>query len=215
MPRIMRTQLRRHAGRQTIVVSINRVKWLLPLRILSHNIIAMPRGISAQSAVCVVLFCGVLFLQTAPTADGRGLQIGNKTGIALLAAGLSIATNVRARLMAILLGILFLLYALLLEVSLVAVRPMSVSVRTVFFETLGMCASALTLASWRFASMIRTLRTSGPARLLRWECAVAAGFAPGMLSRALRRRFPPNHLFRNEQVTELANVCIPPDDVEM
>jgi hypothetical protein len=68
------------------------------------------------------------------------------TGIALLAAGLSVAANFRARLTAILLGILFLLYVLVLEVSLVAARPMSVGVRTVFFETLAMCSSALTLA---------------------------------------------------------------------
>jgi len=31
--------------------------------------------------------------------------------------------------------------------------------------------------------MIRTLRLSGPARLLRWAFAVDPGFAPGMLSR--------------------------------
>ena len=68
------------------------------------------------------------------------------TGSALLAAGLSIVTNVRARMTAILLGILFLLYVLFLEVSLVVARPMSVSVRTVLFETLALGAAALTLA---------------------------------------------------------------------
>ena len=68
------------------------------------------------------------------------------TGIPLLAAGLRIAVHVRARLTAILLGILFLLYVLLLEVSKVAANPMNVGTRTIFFETLAMCGSALTLA---------------------------------------------------------------------
>jgi hypothetical protein len=36
--------------------------------------VVMFRNISAQSSVCAVLFCGLLFLQTAPTANGRGLQ---------------------------------------------------------------------------------------------------------------------------------------------
>jgi len=68
------------------------------------------------------------------------------TGIVLLAAGLSIAANVRARLTAALLGILFLLYVPLLEAPKVIAKPMNMSVRTVFFETLAMCASALILA---------------------------------------------------------------------
>jgi hypothetical protein len=81
------------------------------------------------------------------------------TGTALLAAGLIIAASVRALLTATLLGILFLLYALLLEAPKVAARPVSVSVRTVFFETLALCASALTLAA--------TLQTAAP--VSRWD----------------------------------------------
>ncbi len=68
------------------------------------------------------------------------------TGIALLAAGLSIAANSRARLTAILLGFLFLLCVLLLWVPRVAAHPFGVSIRTCAFETLAMCGSALTLA---------------------------------------------------------------------
>jgi uncharacterized membrane protein YphA (DoxX/SURF4 family) len=68
------------------------------------------------------------------------------TGVVLLVAGLSITANIRARLTATLLGILFLLYVLLLEVPQVAAMPMDVSIRTVFFETLAIGASALTLA---------------------------------------------------------------------
>lgn len=72
--------------------------------------------------------------------------LGYLTGIALLVAGLSIVANIRARLTAILLGLLFLLYVLLLEVPLIVATPMDVSVRTVFFETLALGSSALTLA---------------------------------------------------------------------
>jgi uncharacterized membrane protein YphA (DoxX/SURF4 family) len=68
------------------------------------------------------------------------------TGIAVLAADLSIAANIRARLAAILLGILFLLCVLLLFVPSVAAHPFGVSIRTCAFETLAMCGSALPLA---------------------------------------------------------------------
>ena len=78
------------------------------------------------------------------------------TGIALLAAGLSLAVNVQARLTAALLGILYLLYVVLLELPKVAAKPRDMSVRTVFFETLAMGGSALILAG--------TLPTSGSVR---------------------------------------------------
>jgi uncharacterized membrane protein len=68
------------------------------------------------------------------------------TGIALLLAGLCIVANVRARVAAILLGILFLLYVLLAELPLVAASPMDLGARTIFFEALALAASALTLA---------------------------------------------------------------------
>jgi hypothetical protein len=72
---------------------------------------------------------------------------GYLTGIALLAAGLSLAANVRARLTSILLGVLFLLYVLVSELPLVIATPMGISVRTVFFEALAIGSSALTLAA--------------------------------------------------------------------
>jgi hypothetical protein len=56
-------------------------------------------------------------------------------------------------------GILLLLYVLLLEVSLVAARPMNVGTRTVFSETVAIASSALTLAG--------TLPTGGSFR--RWD----------------------------------------------
>ncbi|MGO9647853.1 MAG: hypothetical protein ACLPOO_07345 [Terriglobales bacterium] len=95
--------------------------------------------------------------------------LGYLTGVALLAAGLSIVANIGARWTAILLGILFLLYVLLIEASRVAAKPMGISVRTVFFETLAIGSAALTLAgtlpsegSGRWDSVLDKLIKSGP-----------------------------------------------------
>jgi hypothetical protein len=44
--------------------------------------IAMSRGSSAQSSVCTVLFCGLLFLQPAPKAEGWGREVESKTSAA-------------------------------------------------------------------------------------------------------------------------------------
>jgi uncharacterized membrane protein YphA (DoxX/SURF4 family) len=92
-------------------------------------------------------------------------------GIALLAAGLSIAINRRARLSAFLLGVVFLLCVLLVWIHRAAERPLSGSVRTVVFETLACCGSAFTLAgllpaekwfSGRWESSVDGLIKSGP-----------------------------------------------------
>jgi hypothetical protein len=48
----------------------------------ASNNVSMSRGSSAPWFVCAGLFFGLLFLQTAPTADGRGLQVENKAGAA-------------------------------------------------------------------------------------------------------------------------------------
>jgi uncharacterized membrane protein len=84
-------------------------------------------------------------LQVIPWLPGNQF-LAYFSGIALLAAGLSIAANFRARLAAILLGILFLLCVLLLQISRVAASPLNVGIRTCAFETLAMCGTALTLA---------------------------------------------------------------------
>jgi hypothetical protein len=60
----------------------NPAKWLLPRGFLSFNIIVMFRDIPAQSSVGAILFCSLLFLQAAPTAEGRGLQAESKTTVA-------------------------------------------------------------------------------------------------------------------------------------
>ena len=68
------------------------------------------------------------------------------TGLVLIATSVCIAANMRARLAAILLGMLFLLCVVFLSVPRVAASPLSVSVRTGFFEALAIGSAALTLA---------------------------------------------------------------------
>ena len=71
--------------------------------------------------------------------------LGYITGLVLIAAGLSIVSNIRARETSILLSLLFLVYVVLIEAPRVAAEPMDLGVRTVFFETLSMASSALML----------------------------------------------------------------------
>jgi uncharacterized membrane protein YphA (DoxX/SURF4 family) len=68
------------------------------------------------------------------------------TGVGLIAASICIAVNMRARPASILLGIFFLLCVIVLDISRVAAAPLDIGVRTLFFETLSLSASALTLA---------------------------------------------------------------------
>jgi uncharacterized membrane protein YphA (DoxX/SURF4 family) len=67
-------------------------------------------------------------------------------GIALLAAGLSIAANIRPRSAAILLGFFFLLCVLVLFMPKAIASPLDLNVRTCVFEEMALGASALTLA---------------------------------------------------------------------
>jgi hypothetical protein len=73
--------------------------------------------------------------------------LGYLMGVALLAASVSIAANLRAWLGATLLGFLFLLCFLSLQIARVAAAPLDVGVRTCAFETLTMGASAWMLAA--------------------------------------------------------------------
>ncbi|MGA2643184.1 MAG: hypothetical protein ABSF15_00625 [Candidatus Sulfotelmatobacter sp.] len=65
------------------------------------------------------------------------------TGIALLGAGLCVAMTIKTRQGATLLGIVFILFLLLLEYR---VGAKALSFRTIAFEMLAICGSALTLA---------------------------------------------------------------------
>jgi uncharacterized membrane protein YphA (DoxX/SURF4 family) len=79
--------------------------------------------------------------------------LGYLAGLALLAAGISLASNQKARFTAILLGIVFLLLVFFTQITKVAASALDLGVRTVAFETLAMAGSALTLAG--------TLRPNG------------------------------------------------------
>lgn len=132
--------------------------WLMEKIIVQGQLLF---GIAIAAFGIENLICGHfgLTVRGVPWFSANGL-VAYPTGIVLLVAGLSIVANVRARMTATLLGILFLLYLPFFEVSALAAKPMSTSVRTVFFETLAMASSALTLAE--------TLPTA-PTRSRRWD----------------------------------------------
>jgi uncharacterized membrane protein len=67
-------------------------------------------------------------------------------GLVMLAAGLCIIIDKRARLASICFAIFFLLCVVLLDLPRSLAAPLDISVRTVFFETLALSASALMLA---------------------------------------------------------------------
>jgi hypothetical protein len=93
---------------------------------------------------------------------------GYINGIALSAAGLSIAAKLHSRLTAMLLGYLFLGYVLFLELPLVVAHPGDWTVYGVLFEALALGASAWTLAqtlpraSSRWESVLGKVTVSGP-----------------------------------------------------
>lgn len=143
--------------------------WLMEKIIVQGQLLF---GIAIAAFGIENLICGHfgLTVRGVPWFSANGL-VAYPTGIVLLVAGLSIVANVRARMTATLLGILFLLYLPFFEVSALAAKPMSTSVRTVFFETLAMASSALTLAetlptapthSRRWDSVLDKLMWSGP-----------------------------------------------------
>ena len=69
------------------------------------------------------------------------------TGLALIATGVSITANFKPRLAATLLGVFFLVCAILLQAPMVVSHPLDIGIRTLAFETLATCASALMLAA--------------------------------------------------------------------
>jgi len=78
----MSTPAKPKHGRRAIMVSNESGQVAIASGILSFNIIVMFRDIPAQSSVGAILFCSLLFLQAAPTAEGRGLQAESKTTVA-------------------------------------------------------------------------------------------------------------------------------------
>ena len=67
-------------------------------------------------------------------------------GIAFLAAGICLALNLKARTAAILLGAMFLVFEILIQIPKAIVAPMDLGLRTLVFEVLTMSGSALMLA---------------------------------------------------------------------
>jgi len=67
-------------------------------------------------------------------------------GLALVAPGLSIATQVRARTSALQLGILLAVCAMLLQLPRMASSPADLGFRTLFFETLALAGASLAVA---------------------------------------------------------------------
>jgi uncharacterized membrane protein YphA (DoxX/SURF4 family) len=72
--------------------------------------------------------------------------LGYLTGLVLIACGVGILIDVKARVAAVSLGIIFFVCVLLLQTPHVVAHPLDVSVRTGFFETLAICGVALALA---------------------------------------------------------------------
>jgi uncharacterized membrane protein YphA (DoxX/SURF4 family) len=97
----------------------------------------------AEHLVCARFGLAVRYI--IPWVPGNSF-LAYSIGFALFAAGLNIAINRKARLVAFLLGFVFLGCVLFIWVPRAAARPLSGSVRTVVFETLAFGGSALTLA---------------------------------------------------------------------
>jgi hypothetical protein len=85
-------------------------------------------------------------LPVIPWVPGHA-DLAYAAGAALLAAGICVAANFKTRVAATLLGFLFLLCVVNLQVPNVVASPWDVGVRTCAFETLAMCASAWMLAA--------------------------------------------------------------------
>jgi hypothetical protein len=90
------------------------------------------------------------------------------TGLILFSAGLSIVANIHSRAIAILLGYLFLAYALFSNLPLIIAHPGDWTTYGVFCEALAMAGSAWTLAltlpsrSSRWESLLGKVAASGP-----------------------------------------------------
>jgi len=68
-------------------------------------------------------------------------------GVALIAAGISIVTGIQARLAAILLGVMFLLWVVVLHIPRVAANPQKGDEWSSLFVAIAMCGSCLIIAA--------------------------------------------------------------------
>ena len=99
-------------------------------------------------------------------------------GLALVALGLSIAAQVRARTSAIQLGILLAVCAILLQFPQMASSPLDIGFRTAFFETLGLAGASLALAGRLSADALPSAKREEAVAMLsgagRWMFAISA-----------------------------------------
>jgi uncharacterized membrane protein len=70
-------------------------------------------------------------------------------GVAFIAAGIGIATNIRARLAGLLLGVMFLLFIPLAQVPAILARPHEIAPWTSLFVPIALCGGAWIIASAR------------------------------------------------------------------
>lgn len=106
-------------------------------------------------AFCLIIFGVQHFLYAGGLADlvpawiPAHLALIYITGTAFIAAGIAIAANVQARLAAELLGLMFLLWALVLHTPRVTAAPASFAELASLFVALAMCGSSWIVASKR------------------------------------------------------------------
>jgi uncharacterized membrane protein len=119
-------------------------------------------------------------------------------GTALVAAGLSIAANLKARRTAILLGIFFLVCEVVLQFPKVAAKPLDIGFRTTAFEILAIGGAALTLAGvlpvdesypQRWENPLKKLTSSG--RYLFAASSIVFGIDHFLLLRFIASLIPP------------------------
>jgi uncharacterized membrane protein YphA (DoxX/SURF4 family) len=107
-------------------------------------------ALGAENLICAYLSQPV-FAKSAPAIPVLPFVpavplLAYLVGLVLLAAGLSIAANIRPQFAAMLLGLFFLLCVLVLFVPKAVASPRDLNIRTGLFEELALGASALTLA---------------------------------------------------------------------
>lgn len=119
---------------------------------IEHLVLAWFRVFAAA------IFAGETVMPVIPWVPAHA-WLAYLTGGALLVAGLSLAANIKTRLTAILLGILFLVFVLFLEGPRLIASHFGQ--RTIFFEALALCASALVLAGTVPAAGRYSERSSG------------------------------------------------------
>lgn len=107
-------------------------------------------AIGAENLICAHV-SQVVFAQSPPAVPVVPFvptipALAYLVGMALLAAGVCMAANIRPRFAANLLGLFLLLWTLVLFVPKAVARPLDLNIRTCVFEVLALGASALTLA---------------------------------------------------------------------